>query len=73
MELGTICQMIATCNSAELSTIVHQVVRRYGELFENEEVIFLSLPKYDGIQRRQIIEAVIHLERLHNNQIKTPE
>ena len=73
MELDKICQLIAASGPAELSTISRQIVRRYGELFENEEIIFLSLPKHDEKLRRQIMEAVIRLEQLKTNEIKTPE
>ena len=54
--------LIGMAGSRELSEIVRAVLGRYGELFAEEEVIFLSLPKGDFQERKRIIDAVLSLE-----------
>ena len=54
--------LIGMADSRELSEIVRAVLGRYGELFVEEEVVFLSLPKGDLQERKRIIDAVLSLE-----------
>ena len=54
--------MIERADSSELSDIVLHVLKRYQELFAEEEVVFLSLPKHDCAERSRIISAVLELE-----------
>ena len=54
--------LIGMAGSRELSEIVRAVLERYGELFAEEEVVFLSLPKGDLQERKRIIDAVLTLE-----------
>ena len=54
--------LIGMADSRELSEIVRAVLERYGELFAEEEVVFLSLPKGDLQERKRIIDAVLSLE-----------
>lgn len=54
--------LIGMVDSRELSEIVRAVLERYRELFAEEEVVFLSLPKGDLQERKRIIDAVLSLE-----------
>lgn len=55
--------LIGSAASIELSQVVQAVVHRYAELFAEEEVIFLSLPKHDFEERRRIIQGVLGMEQ----------
>mgnify|MGYP003398696737 CR=1 FL=1 len=55
--------LIDTAGSLELSDIVMAVVHRYAELFVKEEVIFLSVPKYDREERSWIIRAALEMDQ----------
>ena len=55
--------LIGSSGSAELSQVVRAVVHRYAELFVEDEVIFLSLPRHDFEERHRIIQAVLGMEQ----------
>lgn len=59
-------QLIASADSPELSEMVRMLVRRYAELFEEEEVVFLSLPKHDREERLRILAGVLDFEKNHS-------
>ena len=46
---------ISTADSSELSQITQAVVARYGVLFPDDEVFFLSLPIEDQAERAAIL------------------
>lgn len=48
----------------ELSQIVFSVMRRYRELYPQEEIVFLSLPKDDPAERCRILEGTCRLAEL---------
>lgn len=50
--------------SMELSQIVFSVMRRYRELYPQEEIVFLSLPKDDPAERCRILEGTCRLAEL---------
>ena len=54
--------IIDTAKSVELNDIVQAVLRRYDVLFEDEEVVFLSLPKNDTEERIRILRTVVSME-----------
>lgn len=56
-------RLIDSADSAELSEIVQDNLGRYGKLFAQEEVVFLSLPKYDLQERKRIIQSVLEIEQ----------
>lgn len=56
--LGKISQM----NETELNQVALAVLERYRTAFPREEVIFLSLPKDDGDERRRILEYACRFE-----------
>ena len=57
--------LINRADSSELSEIVQEVLRRYGKLFAQEEVVFLSLPRHDLQERQRIIQSVLQIEQQH--------
>ena len=64
-EQKEILAQIASAEAQELSKIVQAVLARYDVLFPEEEVIFLSLPKYDQAERSAILNRVEELSQLH--------
>ena len=63
LELEQVLRTIRHANSIELSSIVRGILARYGELFEEEEVFFLSAPKGDEAERERVMSAALGLER----------
>ena len=55
--------LINSADSLELSRIVEMAVHRYAELFREEEVVFLSLPKHDKEARKSIICGVLEMDQ----------
>lgn len=55
--------LIDSADSLELTRMTEMIVRRYAELFEKEEVVFLSLPKHDTEERRRIICGVLEMDQ----------
>ena len=51
MELKNALTRINTATDRELTEIVLAILARYDALFPEEEVFFLSLPKYDKSER----------------------
>ena len=64
-EQKEILAQIASAEAQELSKIVQAVLARYDVLFPEEEVIFLSLPKYDQAERSATLHRVEELSQLH--------
>lgn len=63
LELEQVLRTIRQANSSELSSIVRSILTRYGELFEEEEVFFLSAPKGDEAERERVMSAALGLEQ----------
>lgn len=57
-------QRIAELSDRQISAAAFAVMKRYGELFPEEEIVFLSLPKDDPAERRGILERVCALEHM---------
>lgn len=55
--------IIGIADSSELNDIVHAVRCRYSKLYEDEEVVFLSMPKYDREERLRILETILTIEK----------
>ncbi len=55
-------QFIDSASPAELNEIVMAVLKRYGQLYADEEVVFLSLPKSDPEERQRIIRTILSME-----------
>ena len=62
MELKNALTRINTATDRELTEIVLAILGRYDALFPEEEVFFLSLPKYDKSEREatlaQFVETI---------------
>lgn len=58
-------RMIGTAESLELNEITQVVLHRYRVLFDQEEVVFMSLPKFDRQERERILRAILALEAEH--------
>lgn len=56
-------RLVASASPRELNEIVSAVLTRYGQLYTNEEVVFLSLPKQDKEERQRILRAVFSMEQ----------
>lgn len=55
--------LINSADSLELSGMAKMIVGRYAELFADEEVVFLSLPKRDAEERRRILHSVLEMDQ----------
>ena len=62
MELKDALTRINTATDRELTEIVLAILARFDALFPEEEVFFLSLPKYDKSEREatlaQFVETI---------------
>ena len=63
LELEQALRTIRQADSSELSAIVRCILDRYGELFADEDVFFLSAPKCDEAERERVMSAALRLER----------
>lgn len=54
-------ERIASANGEELQQLFLALRQRYGELYPEEEVVFVSLPKNDRKERRRLMQAVFDL------------
>lgn len=54
--------LIGSSDSMELNEIVMAVLKRYSQLYADEEVVFFSLPKSDPEERQRIIRTILSLE-----------
>ena len=59
MELKNALTRINTATDRELTEIVLAILARYDALFPEEEVFFLSLPKYDKGERDAILARFV--------------
>ena len=59
MELKNALTRINTATDRELTEIVLAILARYDALFPEEEVFFLSLPKYDKSEREAILAQFV--------------
>ena len=69
MEHWEIEQVLHTIRHAEpsvLSRIVQALLKRYEELYADEDVFFLSAPKGDLEERTRIMAAALRLDRTHS-------
>lgn len=61
MDIKAILTRISSASDRELTDIVRAVLARYDTLFPEEEVFFLSLPKYDRQEREAILSRFAEL------------
>lgn len=56
MELSKLLEAVDGAGERELNAIVLRMLKRYGDLFPEEEILFLSLPLKDQRERRRILD-----------------
>lgn len=56
-------RQIMHLSDQQIGQAAFAVMKRYGELFPEEEIVFLSMPKNDPAERRRILERVLELEK----------
>ena len=61
MDIKAILTRISSASDRELTDIVRAVLARYDTLFPEEEIFFLSLPKYDRQEREAILSRFAEL------------
>lgn len=61
MELKDALTRIDSATDRELTEIVLAILSRYDALFPEEEVFFLSLPKYDRGERDVILARFVEV------------
>lgn len=58
MELTKLLEAIDGAGERELNAVVLRLLKRYADLFPEEEILFLSLPLKDQEERRRIMDAL---------------
>lgn len=61
MELKDTLTRIDSATDRELTEIVLAILARYDTLFPEEEIFFLSLPKYDRGERDAILARFVEV------------
>ena len=61
MELKDALTRIDSATDRELTEILLTILARYNALFPEEEVFFLSLPKYDRGERDAILARFVEV------------
>jgi hypothetical protein len=56
--MDQLIRKITEADDIALSVIVQAVIKRYGALHSDWEIMFLSLPKYDVEERNRILRSV---------------
>ena len=59
--MGDMTQQILNADDKELAEVIQAIIRRYGILHSDWEIMFLSLPKYDLAERKNILKSVSDL------------
>ena len=54
--LSKVLEFIRQADDSQISTIIQALVSRYGEVYPDWDVTFLSLPKNDPEERKNIID-----------------
>lgn len=54
---------VESAEPQELNEIVFAVLERFHQLYTDEEVVFLSLPKHSREERQRIIRSVLTIEQ----------
>lgn len=58
MKLTKVLEAIDGAGERELNAVVLRLLKRYAELFPEEEILFLSLPLRDQEERRRIVDEL---------------
>ena len=60
-SLGSVLMYIDQADSGQVSQIVQALTTRYSQLYPDWETSFLSFPKNDPAQRKQILRSVLNI------------
>lgn len=61
-----VLKRIARMDAGEMDAIIQSVVRRYGELFPEWELAWVSLPKNDAQARTEQIQRLLAFVQNHD-------
>lgn len=64
-QMSAITKAIERADDAQISQIIQAVVRRYGLVYPDWDVLFLSLPKEPNQRRIQLEFMLEHLKENH--------
>jgi len=54
-----ILEEIEQADDRRITKIIQAVIRRYGKVFPDQEVVFLSLPTEDRQERQQVLRHAL--------------
>lgn len=57
-QFHSILAAISQADDCQLSEMVQAIIRRYGNLHPQEEILFLSLPRESPEERQRILTAL---------------
>ena len=63
MELADVLRKIEQANDEEINDIIEAVIHRYQICYPGWEVLFLSMPKCDGEERKKQADELIAFVR----------
>ena len=63
ISCDAIKRFVESADPQELNEIVFAVLERFHQLYTDEEVVFLSLPKHNREERQRIIRSVLTIEQ----------
>ena len=58
--LSKVLEFIRQADDSQISTIIQALVSRYGEVYPDWDVTFLSLPKNDPEERKNLIQHFLN-------------
>ena len=60
-DFETFLSFIRVADCSELTKLIQAILARYDALFPEEEIFFLSLPKYDRGERDAILARFVEV------------
>ena len=61
MNLDELCQRIRLAGPEEINDILQAAFERYRNLFPNDEILYLSLPKNNPQERQRLLQMLQNL------------
>ena len=62
MEMPELITAIEQADGYIIDEIISALQRRCRNLYPDEEIIYLSLPRHDHKERRRILESILRME-----------
>ena len=56
-----ILNWIEQADDIQISRVIQSVIRRYDRIYPDHDVVFLSLPKNDPQERRQVLQGALDM------------